>query len=547
MIGRQTTVAVPKGLLWRAGLYFLILAGLLLTPFLLRPTPSSRGVSASAHLVVMTPHDQSVRFEVAEAFKAHWLKKTGELVEIDWRIPGGASEIMLYLRSEFAARYRDFVEQGAPSGGSGSADPQAPPTSEVFQQFIQSGAGIGVDVLFGGGAADFQQLAEAGYFDAGAEGTAFGLKAIRRDHPAWFEPSVIPEFYRGERYRDQADRWVGVVLASFGILYNRDLFLARGIPTPLRWEALASPDLLGSLALADPTKSGSVAKAFELMIQQHMSEALADLKQRGVPNPEPEALAIGWRSGLALIQRMAANARYFSDSAGKIGLEVARGDAAAGMAIDVYGRIIRASVARPGGDSRLDFVLPKSGTSLSVDPVGMLVGAPHPELATAFMTFLLSPEGQRLWNLRPGAPGGPLREALRRFPIRADLYPPSSSGDRDPAENPYQEVGGLLYHPSWTQGLFSALRFVIRVSCVEPHQELQAAWEAIIQSGMNPRALAEMQQLSSVDLDQVRQQVVPVLKSRDKVREMTLSREMGAQFRAQYRRAAALAANGAQP
>jgi hypothetical protein len=43
-------------------------------------------------------------------------------------------------------------------------------------------------------------------------------------------------------------------------------------------------------------------------------------------------------------------------------------------------------------------------------------------LAQQFIEFVLSREGQLLWNTKPGAPGGPRSSALRRLPIRRDVY-----------------------------------------------------------------------------------------------------------------------------
>ena len=51
---------------------------------------------------------------------------------------------------------------------------------------------------------------------------------------------------------------------------------------------------------------------------------------------------------------------------------------------------------------RLVYVSPVGGTSISADPIALLRGAPKRDLAVAFMRFVLSVEGQRLWNYRVG-------------------------------------------------------------------------------------------------------------------------------------------------
>jgi hypothetical protein len=271
------------------------------------------------------------------------------------------------------------------------------------------------------------------------------------------------------------------------------------------------------------------------MVQQQMLESHRRRVALGDLNAEAHAIEEGWLSGLRLIQRLSGNARYFTDSAGKIGLEVARGDAAAGMAIDTYGRTLRDYVRNDQGDSRIGYVSPKNGTSLSVDPVALLRGAPDPKLATAFIEFLLSPEGQKIWSMRPGLPQGPTNFSLRRFPVRRDLYTEEQKRlSIDSGADPYAEVTGFTYHPEWTQVLFPALRFVIRVICVDPHEELARAWHAVVRGGMQPDALRAFHDLDGLTLIEVREQLLPVLKQRDKTREMALARQMGDQFRRRY-------------
>lgn len=529
----------------RGGLFLIAVILILAGPFLLRPNDHGNLMAGSRRLVIISPHDQRVRSEMGGAFMRYWKQKTGETVDIDWRIPGGSSEIFMLLKSEYLAAFRQMLEAqgvtwssemaaafvGNASSGKGSAAAE-----KARSQFLESKVGIGIDVLFGGGAGDFQQLADAGYLVAGDVDQGTGIVSIRQRHADWFTDAILPESFAGERYRDAKDRWIGVVLASFGMIYNRDVYRELGdLPAPLEWNDLASPQLVGHLALADPTKSGSVAKAFELMVQQQMLESHRRRVAMGDFNAEAHAIEEGWLAGLRLIQRLSGNARYFTDSAGKIGLEVARGDAAAGMAIDTYGRTLRDYVRNEQGDSRIGFVTPKNGTSLSVDPVALLRGAPDPTLATAFIEFLLSPEGQKIWSLRPGLPQGPTSFALRRFPVRRDLYSEEQNRlSTDSGTDPYAEVRGFIYHPEWTQVLFPALRFVIRVICVDPHEELARAWRAVVRGGMQPDALRVFHDLDGLSLTEVREQLLPVLKQRDKTREMALARQMGDQFRRRY-------------
>lgn len=477
----------------------LVLAAIVAAPIVLRRnTEVGRSATANDRLVIITPHNETIRSEFGEAFAGWWRTRTGRSVYVDWRTPGGSSEIRRVLDSGFTA---------AAEGGR---------------------EGVGIDVFFGGGDYEFRKQAEAG---------RLVRLQVFDHHPGWFAPEVIPQQFTGEAYYDPQHTWVGVCLSQFGICYNRDGLARRGLPAPRRWADLADPRYRGAVALADPTKSGSVARAFEMIVQQQMQEALAEPGR-----PRPEALAAGWLRGMRLVQAISANARYFTDTATKVPQDVARGDAVAGMAIDFYGRTYNEKHRRPDGSSRLEWVAPEGGTSVSVDPVGVFRGAPHPEVAQAFAEFLLDERGQLLWNLRPGTPGGPQARALRRLPVRRDLYTPDRLRHfADPAALPYHKTGGFAYQPELTGSLYLALRTIVRAMCIDSHQELTAAWAAIHDGGPHPRAHAALADMSAVAHERATREIAPLLKQADPLEVVRFSAALCGTFRANYRRAIALA------
>jgi hypothetical protein len=182
-----------------------------------------------------------------------------------------------------------------------------------------------------------------------------------------------------------------------------------------------------------------------------------------------------------------------------------------------------------------------------VDPIGMIRGAPEPELATAFIEFVLSPEGQKLWAFRPGTPGGPTVTALRRLPVRKDFYNAENRRRMaDGDEQPFAKAESFIYRPEWTGPVFGAIRFLIRVVCVDTHQEQKRAWRALIDAGFPPEALAVFHDLSRVTYDEALSTIGTVLRSKDKVQEVRLARQLADGFRAQYRRAYELALEGAK-
>lgn len=518
-------------------------------PFALRPKEDLLA-KADETLVVITPHNEAIRSEFARTFAEHYRARHGRTVRIDWRTPGGTSEIAKYLASEYLAAFRlhwtrDLSRAWSPEVEEGFQNPRIRPDDSPADDrpaeaarrlFLASATGCGIDLFFGGGSYDFNVQAEAGRLvDSGAIGR----------HPDLFGtgPAAIPAILGGEPFWDAQGRWVGTCLSAFGICYNTDALARLGIPTPPRqWADLGSPRYLGELAVADPTKSGSIAKAFELLIQQQMHEAWESLAALPPEEREHRAVREGWTRGLRLIQRIAANARYFTDAASKIPLDVALGDAAAGMSIDFYGRTQSEAVRRPDGTSRIQYLTPEGGSSVGVDPIGLLRGAPNPDAARAFIDFVLSPEGQKLWNFRPDTPGGPSRFALRRLPIRKELYAPEYRPFlSDPDVRPYEQGAQFDYRAAWTAPLFRTISFIVRVMCLDPHDELRAAWSGIVAAGLPPDALARFENLDGVGYDQASGPIRDALRSGDKLAEVRMARELGEAFRSRYREAGRLA------
>ena len=515
----------------------LLISGLVIAlPFVFRQAPQVTDWQVGdPELVVVTPHNEAIRFEFAQGF-SHWHQQHyGKPVKIDWRALGGTIEIMRYLEASFLASYRAFWQRSGKDWPATATQrlmdsryiPDGGSIDNLYQTFRSTDdPGIfsaNIDVFFGGGEYDHS--------------TAYkrGLTV-----PPWSEDQVPPGLFNqdgidmipgqlsGEIWRTPT--LFGVAVSTFGICYNKDRLRELGVDTPVRWDDLANPKLIRQVGVADPTKSGSIAKAYEMIIQQKIQQAVqaagytnddisrfesAFDKAHGKPWEIPvtvpahyqQAVEGGWREGLLLIERIGANARYFTDSAAKVPIDVSKGDVAMGMAIDFYGRY-QAEYSRDlDGTERMAFVTPTSGSSVSSDPVSLLRGAPHKELAVRFMQFLLSDDGQKLWNYRPGEAGGPIKYALRRLPIRRSFYPSENGAVNqafethrphltdnlaDPAINPYELGKKFTYRRRWTGYHFNIHRNLIKAMCLDAGEELKSAWQAIQQHGgteLNPSAM----------------------------------------------------------
>ena len=511
-------------------------------PFVLRPKEKLTAAPQNT-LVIVSPHNEAIRAEFSHAFQVYCKRNYKMDVAIDWRTPGGTSEVARYLESEYFSAFEYYwtkklgmpftiLEKGAFSNGKIVLDDTPAddtPEQRVRRAFLTSEVSSGIDLFFGGGSYDFSQQA--------AKGTLVDCGLLTR-HPEWFGGKGIPQMRGGEPYYDTQGLWFGACLSAFGICYNNDSLKRLHLPPPTNWADLAHPGYLHQIALADPTKSGSITKAFEMIVQQQIHEVTGG-------SATPPNISEGWMRAFQLIQKIGANSRYFTDSAPKVALDVSSGDAAAGMCIDFYGRFQSEAVRKADGSSRIIYLSPANGTSTGTDPIGLLRGAPHKELAIIFIDFVLSEEGQKLWNFQPGTPGGPRKYALRRLPIQPALYSETLRKYRsDPEVLPYSVNSEFDYQAAWTGSLFRQIGFIIRVMCIDSHEELQSAWAAIIAANFPPQAMKKFSDVTAVNYDYAGGDMMKILNSPNKIEEVRLAKELTEHFRDQYREARQLAEAG---
>ena len=205
----------------------------------------------------------------------------------------------------------------------------------ILGEFGRKPEGIEIDIFFGGGIDPYRTLNARGY-----------LMAHRPANADELPPKVL-----GVPLHNAGHTWHGAALSSFGILYNKALLRELGAPEPKTWEDMTDPRLMGYVGLADPSRSGSARAIYEIILQAH-----------------------GWREGMGLITRMAANAREFYTGSGSVVRDVALGEVAVGPSIDFYGWTQLNQV----GADKLGFVLPAERTVITPDAIAILRGRPTP-------------------------------------------------------------------------------------------------------------------------------------------------------------------------
>lgn len=425
---RNVTVAVLLAAL-------LVLVGL---PLAVRP--GSAVVEPDARrLIIVTPHNEQIRSEFGGAF-ARWHERTyGEPATVIWSTPGGTSEISRLLRSSWEAALLAGREPGGDA-----------------------------DLLFGGGSFEFERLSKPIVVRTPeGERSASVLEPSGFD-VAWLEERLGENDIGGRKLYDPEGVWIGAALSGFGVVWNNDVLERLGRPAPETWADLADPAFRGWISMVNPAQSSSIATAIEAILERE-----------------------GWVEGWRILRRAAANSRSYSASSSRVPIDVSQGDAGAGICIDFYGRsqaqaLLEADRAALGEDAppRIGYVDPAGKTVIDSDPIALLRNPIDRELARRFIEFVLSDEGQALWQFPAGSPGGPERFDLRRMPIRRSFVEANLDRFVDRVD-PF-EIARKPSHPNSDARLFVTPIFA--GMAMDLHDLLTAAWKRIVEHPAYPRS-----------------------------------------------------------
>jgi iron(III) transport system substrate-binding protein len=459
----------------------ILFAIVLITPFFLRlvlgHTTTAAVPEGAQQLIVITSHAEGIRREFADAFTEWYRKKYGKAVYIDY-ISLSTGDIVSMLKDRSEVLY---------------------PKLKTYQ----------IDIAWGGGDHVFD----------------FDLKPFLQG--VQLDPQVMAEAFPNptlnglalydQHYDHKTDfpHWYGAALSSFGITYNRDVLRYLKLPDPTTWNDLSDPKYATWVVLADPVISTSAKQAFLAIVEKAMADA----------SRNKESEDIGWARGMGQIRLICANARTFTSGSALVPGLLASGDAAAGMTIDYYGR----SEVEAVGGNRLGYVQPAGATIINPDPIGMIKGSEHRQVAQRFIEFVLSRQGQLLWNTRAGAPGGPKTTNLRRLPIMPSAYS-EMSNFTDP-DDPYKSSGGFNKSDA-REKTFGIIGELIQTSCMDCLPELQKTRQAILAS---PRAAELDARLGMFPFDQKEAlRRLAVFKKATSIQQLALKRAWSDEFRAEY-------------
>ena len=240
-----------------------------------------------------------------------------------------------------------------------------------------------VDIFWGGESALFDKLAEQKLL-APLNLSKATVDAI----PATIgKPKLI-------YLKDTKGFWTGTALEPYGLVYHPTLLKRLGVPPLKDWDDLLNPKLRGHVAQCAPSRSSSSHATYEVILQLY-----GDAK--------------GWE----WLKRLAANTGLFTARSRDVPSVVAKGEFAVGFAVPSY---MAFEERLAGFDIR--FAAPKTAW-ITPEPMAILAGARNPQAARAFVEFLLTERGQKIFMERglfpitpkyrvKGAPGSDAEKAV---------------------------------------------------------------------------------------------------------------------------------------
>jgi ABC-type Fe3+ transport system substrate-binding protein len=284
-----------------------------------------------------------------------------------------------------------------------------------------------------------------------------GLTAPLESDEVQLYLSQVPDHLSGipaKRFDSGDVHWVGAAISSFGFTINTQVLSAEELPEPRKWTDLANETYAVTLptpviGTADATMSTSNTRMFEIMLQTY-----------------------GWEEGWKFLTLMGANSRIY-DKSELVRDSAITGQIGAGTTIDFYG--FTAQLQNPGV---CKYVFPEDGTLLNADPVALLNTSPHPQAAQAFIAWLLSTEGQKVW----------LDTNINRLPINPEVFDTPEGEEREDLEQMYyasMEAVTIEFSDELALSYERSIMDFFHATLVNPQFKLQEAWIAISQAKAN--------------------------------------------------------------
>jgi len=262
--------------------------------------------------------------------------------------------------------------------------------------------------------------------------------------------------------------WVAAAISSFGFTVNTNYLQKAGLPMPSKWIDLANETFartlpIPSVGTADASVSTSNTRMFEIILQDY-----------------------GWAKGWQILTLLGANSRIYDES-GLVRDAVIRGDVGVGTTIDFYG--YTAQLEKP---EFCRYIVPADGSIVNGDPIALLSTTKNPEAAQAFIAWVLSTEGQKIW----------LDPRINRMPANPKVFDTPEGRKRGDLRVAYENTMSVLainFSDEVASSYEQSLIWFFYSTITAVHDKLQSTWEKLAKARLDGK-ISEGDFLRLVDM-----------------------------------------------
>ena len=259
----------------------------------------------------------------------------------------------------------------------------------------------------------------------------------------------LPSTFMGFPLKDPDEMWHPKLWWGHGYMYNTEVLKRLGLEPPKSWEDLLDPKWKDLIVMCTPSRSSSTYINVVIIMQR-------------------EGLERGW----AFWRQLAANVGAFVQRSADVVELVQKGEYAVGFTYS-QGAVFAKAQGYPVG-MYLD------PTGFIVSGVSLLKGAPHPNIAKAFLDWWYTPDAQQaamsvggipvLPDVKiegpPGSPAAILREFL---------------GGKDTIYDYLQTFKNVqFYNFTFAESIYNQVAKEFDDTIVAKHSELKDAWATIL-------------------------------------------------------------------
>jgi phosphoglycerate transport regulatory protein PgtC len=248
----------------------------------------------------------------------------------------------------------------------------------------------------------------------------------------------IPEKVGAFPINDPDGYYKGFAASGYGIMWNTRYLKAKDLPEPKSWEDLAKPVYHGHVGMSAPSRSGTTHLTVETILQGE-----------------------GWEKGWKLLKNISGNFKTVTERSFGVPDGVNSGQFGIGIVIDFFGLSSQAS------GFPVEFIYPKVTTLVPAN-IAIVKNAPHPEAASAFIEYLLSPEGQEVL----------LDPKIRRLPVNPATYDKAPEGFPNPFKD--TSIGAAVkFDLDLSKSRYNVVNSLFDVMVTYRLDDLRAATKAI--------------------------------------------------------------------